>query len=212
MSYIVGISGASGSGKTSVLRELLRNFTNDEVCLVSQDNYYKPRHEQSADENGILNFDLPTSLDLEAYIRDIALLKNGQKVIREEYTFNNKDKTPQVFTFLPAPVIIVEGLFLFHEKNLKSLFDLKVFIDVEDHIRLKRRIIRDNDERGYPLDDVLYRYEYHVFPSYQKYIMPYKYEVDMIIPNNHHFEKGVQVLVSFLKEKIAVQYSTKQND
>ncbi len=202
MSYIVGISGASGSGKTSVLRELLRNFSNEEVCLVSQDNYYKPRHEQEADERGVLNFDLPTSLNLEEYIRDIAMLKSGAKVVREEYTFNKADKTPQIFTFLPAPVIIVEGLFLFHEPDLKNLFDLKVFIDVEDHIRLKRRIIRDNDERGYPLDDVLYRYEYHVFPAYQKYIMPYKYEVDMIIPNNHHFEKGVEVLVAFLREKI----------
>jgi uridine kinase len=202
MSYIVGISGASGSGKTSVLRELLRNFSNNEVCLVSQDNYYKNRNLQKADENGILNFDLPDSLDLDAYIRDIVRLHNGEIVTREEYTFNNKNKESHILTFLPAPVIIVEGLFLFHEPQLKNLFDLKVFIDVEDHIRLKRRIIRDNNERGYPLDDVLYRYEYHVFPSYQKYIMPYKYEVDMIIPNNHRFEQGVAVLVAFLKEKI----------
>ncbi len=206
MSYIVGISGASGSGKTSVLRELLHNFSNNEVCLVSQDNYYKNRNLQEADENGILNFDLPTSLDLDTYIRDIVRLRNGETVTREEYTFNNKDKEAHTLTFLPAPVIIVEGLFLFHEPQLKNLFDLKVFIDVEDHIRLKRRIIRDNNERGYPLDDVLYRYEYHVFPSYQKYIMPYKYEVDIVIPNNHRFEQGVAVLVAFLKEKIMMNY------
>lgn len=200
--YIIGITGASGAGKTSILKGLLNAFTPETISLLSQDNYYKPRNEQKADENGVLNFDLPESLDLEAYKNDIIQLKNGQRVEREEYTFNNAEKKPTTIIVNSTPILIVEGLFIFHKEEISQLFDLKIFIDVEDFIGLKRRILRDSTERGYPLDDVLYRYEHHVFPAYQQFIAPYKAKTDIIIPNNLHFEKGLEVLIAFLKTKI----------
>lgn len=202
--FIVGITGASGSGKTSLLRQLCDQFDNEQICLVSQDNYYLPLDNQLVDSNGVINFDLPFAIDLDKYYADIQKLKAGNSIEKFEYTFNNPDKTPQKIILNPAPIIIVEGLFIFHHDQLRNSFDLKIFVDVEDHIGLKRRILRDNDERGYDLNDVLYRYEYHVFPAYQKYIAPHKYEADLIVPNNHSFEKGLAVLVAFLKTKLQI--------
>ncbi len=200
--FIVGITGASGSGKTSFLNQLYQEFDSKMLCLVAQDNYYRPLEEQQKDQRGIVNFDLPSAIDLDHYSQDIAQLKKGKAVSIREYNFNNPNQAGRLLKINPAPIIIVEGLFIFHSQELRELFDLKVYIDVEDHIRLKRRIIRDNEERGQDLNDVLYRYEYHVFPAYQQYIVPHKYESDIIIPNNHNFEKGLSVLVAFLKDKL----------
>jgi len=199
--FIVGITGGSASGKTLFLKSLINHFSEDEICLVSQDNYYKDRHLQPKDENGIENFDTPQSIEFDDYARDIALLKEGKQVNRKEYTFNNPDVVPQMLTFKPAKIIVVEGLFVFYFPELAKLLDLKVFIDAKDYVKLKRRIVRDNTERGYDLDDVLYRYEKHVAPTYEKYIEPFKYDADVIIPNNNKFDKGLEVLVSYLKNK-----------
>jgi uridine kinase len=126
----------------------------------------------------------------------------GQQVERTEYVFNNKEATPSVKIFKPAPIIIVEGLFVFHYKKMMRLLDLKVFFYAADHLKVIRRIMRDQVERGYPIDDVLYRYEHHVMPSYKKYIEPYMQEADLIINNNQDFSKGLEVLCGYLQEKL----------
>lgn len=200
--YIVGITGGSASGKTVFLRSLINAFSPEEISLVSQDNYYKPRHEQPVDENGIYNFDTPQSIDFELYASHIKDLRSGRQVIKQEYTFNNPQAIPKMLTFQPAPVIVVEGIFVFYFPEIAHLLDLKVFIDAAEHIKLKRRIVRDKDERGYDLEDVLYRYEKHVMPTYEKYIAPFKSDADIIIPNNLHFEKALDMLIIFLKSKI----------
>ncbi len=199
--FIVGITGGSASGKTLFLKSLINHFSNDEICLLSQDNYYKDRHLQPKDENGIENFDTPQSIEFDEYAQDIQSLKDGKVVTRKEYTFNNPNAIPQVLTFKPAKIIVVEGLFVFYFPELTKLLDLKVFIDAKDYVKLKRRIVRDNTERGYDLKDVLYRYEKHVAPTYEKYIEPFKFDADIIIPNNNKFDKGLDILVSYLKEK-----------
>lgn len=183
------------------LKSLLSHFKSEEICLVSQDNYYRDRHLQPKDANGIENFDTPQSIEFDEYARDIKALKDGNPVTRKEYTFNNPDIIPQILNFNPSKIIVVEGLFVFYFPELAKLLDLKVFIDAKDYVKLKRRIIRDNTERGYDLDDVLYRYEKHVAPTYEKYIEPFKYDADIIIPNNSKFDKGLEVLVSYLKSK-----------
>jgi uridine kinase len=200
--YLVGICGASGSGKTYILNTLLEQFNTEELCLVSLDNYYKPREKQTKDEQGILNFDLPDSIFIDKCVEDLKTLKSGQSINIQEYTFNNPAKKPGTITLNPSSVIVVEGLFILHDKGLKDLLDLKVFIEAEDHIRLKRRILRDNKERGYDMGDVLYRYENHVFPAYQQFIAPYKPEADIILNNNQHFKKGLEVIAAFLRSKI----------
>lgn len=198
-SLIVGITGGSASGKTLFLSRLVEAFEPGELCLLSQDNYYKPRETQPVDENGVKNFDTPQSIDFDAFLHDLEQLKRGEKVLRQEYTFNNPNVTPRMLEFQPAPIIIVEGIFVFYDQALSGLFDLKLFIEAKNYLMLKRRITRDALERGYDLDDVLYRYEKHVAPTYERYIEPLRYEADLIIPNNLHFEKALQVVVAHLK-------------
>ncbi len=200
--FIVGITGGSASGKTHFLNSLLASFPAEDICLVSQDNYYKPREMQPRDENGVYNFDTPQSIKFDEFAKDLKDLKLGKKVQRLEYTFNNPNATPRVLTFRPAPIIVVEGLFVFYYPEVASQLNLKVFIDAKEYIKLKRRIIRDNQERGYDLDDVLYRYENHVAPTFEKYIEPFKYDADVILPNNSSFRQGLEMLITYLKTKI----------
>jgi len=200
--YIIGITGGSGSGKTHFLESLLDHFSKDQVCLISQDNYYRPREEQPVDSQGFKNFDLPESIDFDAYKADIIALKEGRSVSREEYTFNNPKARPQELKIEPARVMVVEGLFVLYSKEIANLLDLKIFIEAKDYLKLKRRIIRDDKERGYNIDDVLYRYEHHVMPTYEKYIKPYKSDADLIIPNNRNFAEALVVLTTFISAKV----------
>jgi uridine kinase len=201
--FIVGITGGSASGKTTFLRRLVDSFRPEDICLISQDNYYHPRESQLKDENGIINFDLPSSIDELGYAADVQTISLGQSFSRLEYTFNNPNIIPQLLEFKPAPIVIVEGIFVFHFEAVARLLDLKVYIDAKEHVKLHRRIIRDKEERGYDLEDVLYRYLNHVAPTYEKYIKPYKQDADIVIPNNRKFDRGLEVLVSYLDTKVA---------
>lgn len=200
--FIVGITGGSASGKTTFLRRLLASFPEDEICLISQDNYYHPRESQYVDAQGVTHFDLPSSIDSEAYAADVLSISQGREVRRPEYTFNNAAADVKELVFRPAPIVVVEGIFVFYFEEVARLLNLKVFIDAQEHVKVLRRIVRDRDERGYDLDDVLYRYIHHVAPTYDKYIKPYKNDADIIIPNNTQFDRGLDVLVSFLKTKV----------
>lgn len=192
--YIVGITGGSGSGKTTFLRYLSEGYSAEEVCILSMDNYYKPRTQQVYDENGVQNFDLVDSIDTQTFFKDIIRLVSGETIVKEEYTFNNSLADADMITIKPAPVMILEGLFVMHMKDLRSLLDLKIYIEAKDALKIIRRIKRDQTERNYPLEDVLYRYESHVLPSYEKYIFPYKNDVDIIINNNGNTDAILKIL------------------
>lgn len=186
------------------MNKLLASFAPESICLISQDNYYKAREHQTKDLNGVVNFDLPSCIDEEAYARDILKVSQGETVYRTEYTFNNPNVVPRQLEFRPAPIVVVEGIFVFYFEAVARLLDLKVYIDAKEYVKLQRRIVRDRIERGYDLDDVLYRYTNHVAPTYEKYIKPYKNDADIIIPNNLNFEKGLDVLTTFLNTKVKV--------
>jgi uridine kinase len=200
--FLIGITGGSGSGKTTFIRQLQKQFDSDQLCIVSQDDYYLPREKQHTDQRGEKNFDLPKSFDKKAFRKDLEQLLSGQIVTRQEYTFNNPEAKPQTLTFRPAPIILVEGLFVFHFKKIAPLFDLKVFINAKENLKVIRRIHRDQVERNYPIEDVLYKYQYHVLPAYEQYIQPYREDADIIINNNKNFDKGLAVLIGFLKNKL----------
>ena len=200
--FIVGITGGSASGKTSFLKGVLSDFREDQICLISQDNYYLSRDVIPVDDQGVHNFDLPETIDHHLYAQHIEQLRSGQIVHQKEYTFNNPNVIPKMLTFQPAPIIIVEGIFVFHFRELADQMDLKVFIDAKNSIKLERRVKRDAEERGYDLDDVMYRWKYHVKPTYRQFIKPYRAEADIVIPNNNHYQRGLNVVIEFLRTKV----------
>ncbi len=201
--FLIGITGGSGSGKTSFISELRKAFTEAEVCILSQDDYYFPRDQQLTDDAGVTNFDLPRSIDKKSFKADIEQLLAGAVVERLEYTFNNEKASPKMLRFQSAPVIIVEGIFVFHFKKIRQLLDLKVFLHAKENLKVIRRIKRDQVERNYPIEDVLYRYEKHVMPTFERYIEPYMEDADIVVNNNSHFSVGLEVVKGFIRNKLA---------
>lgn len=199
----IGVTGGSGSGKTSFINELKDKFSKSELCVVSQDDYYRPLKDQIQDDHGIENFDIPYSIDNDAFLSDLIKLSNGETVIRDEYTFNNEFATPRQIEFHPAPIIIVEGIFIFYFDQIKELLDIKIFLHAKENLKVIRRIKRDQVERNYPLDDVLYRYEHHVMPTYEKYILPYMDDCDIVINNNIHFKNSLSMITGWLKSYLS---------
>jgi uridine kinase len=201
--YIIGIAGGSGSGKTFFLKCFLEHFTADEVCLVSQDDYYIPvAHNMTKEENKLYNFDLPATIDHEHFQQDISKLLNKETILKHEYTFNNPNITPKVLEIKPAPILIVEGLFILHFKDISELLDMKIFIEADDDIALQRRLKRDLLERGYSHDDVTYKWENHVMPAYKEFLLPYKYECDKVITNNTHVADDIIAVTEEISEDL----------
>lgn len=200
--FTIGITGGSGSGKTFFIRKVESFFAPEEITLLSQDHYYHPRERQVTDNNGVKNFDLPEAIDQDLFLEDIRRLKRGETVTKLEYTFNNPAVQPATLELKPAPILIVEGLFIFSFPEIEKELDLKIFIEAKDYVKLSRRIIRDNEERGYDLADVLYRYQHHVMPVYESLIEPLKHHADIVIPNNKSFDRALEVLVDSMKARI----------
>ncbi|MFF5381087.1 uridine kinase family protein [Pedobacter suwonensis] len=182
--FIIGIAGGSGSGKTFFLNCFLHHFKQDEVTLVSQDDYYIPAGDMTQEENKLYNFDLPSTIDSEQFLKDIKQLINGEVVYKKEYNFNNPLAVVKILEIKSAPIIIVEGLFILHFKEIAALLDHTIFVDADEHIALDRRIKRDGLERGYPEDDVLYKWHNHVVPAYKEYLLPYRNECNKVVMNN----------------------------
>lgn len=200
--YIIGITGGSGSGKTSFIKQLRARYTHDQVCIISQDDFYFPLEKQKKDTKGIVNFDLPNSIDQRKLFTVLQDLIKGKVVKLKEYTFNTSNKKASMHIIKPAPVILVEGLFVFHNRALNDLLDLKIFIEAKENLKVIRRIKRDQIERELPLERVLYQYEKHVLPAFEKFILPHKDEVDIVINNNAHFENGLKVVEGFIDSLI----------
>lgn len=180
---IIGISGGSGSGKTYILNKLIHAYPSTEICLLSQDHYYKPLSEQQFDENGEVNFDLPESIYEDELWNDIQQLKQGLSVEKLEYTFNHPELEPSLMILRPAPILVIEGLFIFHLARIAKLLDIRVFIESDRALCLERRIIRDIAERSLTREQVVYQWNYHVQPAYEHYLLPYRELADILITN-----------------------------
>lgn len=183
--YLIGISGGSGSGKTFFLNSFLNHFNPSDVCLISQDDYYIPAGDLTPEENKLYNFDIPSSFDEEHFTSDIQKILNGETIYKKEYTFNNKQAgDPKILEIKSAPIIVLEGLFVLHFQKIAELIDMKIFIDSDANIALKRRLKRDLEERGWDIDNVMYKWTNHILPAYQTYLRPYRDTADKVIVNN----------------------------
>lgn len=201
--YLIGIAGGSASGKTSFLRSLLDHFSSTELSLVSQDNYYRPEIEQPTDPQGKRNFDLPESIDRSGFAKDIETLRSGKPIERLEYTFNNPKATPEIIRIEPAPVIISEGLFIFHYEEVHQMLDYRVFLHADAEVRLQRRIHRDHKERGYPEHEVRYQWENHVRPADRQFLEPHREQCHLVIDNNVRFDDGLSKLKQHIEKVLS---------
>ena len=201
---IIGITGGSGVGKTTLINRLYKEF-DGKITTLSLDNYYKPIEEQAIDENGVVNFDLPTGLDTSQLESDLDLLLRNKVVKQKVYTFNNPANPNNPDRFLsiePNEILIVEGLFVMHYPFVKSKLDYSVYLSVDRDKQLERRLKRDMSERNYTEESVIYQWENHVIPSYDNYVRPYKAESDLIITNDVDFCDNIDVLSKMIHDKI----------
>lgn len=205
--FIVGIAGGSGSGKTTLIRLLQSELGSSSVTVISQDDYYLPKEEQICDSNGEVNFDLPSSIDAPKLVGDLDKLMSGESLNISRYTFNNKSDISETITLDPRPVLVVEGLFVFHYEELRSQFDLKIFVDAHPKTRFERRLKRDAQERGYAEHVVKYQWENHVEPAFRSYLLPHRNTADIIIDNEYDMREGINQLTRTLREEVAPRVS-----
>ena len=203
---IIGIAGGSGSGKTFFLNSFLHHFKNDEVTLLSQDDYYIPAGEMTQEENKLYNFDLPSTIDDEQFLIDIKKLFKGDVVYKKEYNFNNPLAVVKILEINPAPILIVEGLFILHFKEIADLLDLKLFIEADETVALQRRIKRDGMERGYAEEDVTYKWDNHVVPAYKEFLLPYRDHCNKIVVNNNDTPDDIIRITEEISDELKTKY------
>ncbi|MFL3022084.1 MAG: uridine kinase [Cytophagales bacterium] len=202
---VFGITGCSASGKSFIVEYLKERIPSSEVSFIFQDNYYKKREDQSKDKNGNYNFDLPSSFLNTELVEDIISLKKGNKVSRKEYNFNNPNIKQENIVVFPRRIIVLEGLFILSDPNIKELIDHKIFIDSKTEIMLDRRIRRDSKMRGYDRIDVEYKFENHVIPSFMKYILPEKNNADFIVENNGNGNRAAELVYGYVSKLISIE-------
>lgn len=203
---IIGICGGSGSGKTTLLKRLSQRFKSLNPSVFSMDNYYKPIHFQHIDENGEVNFDLPSALNENQLVADLNQLVNGEPIEVIEYHFNAPPDKNVLITIQPSDLVIVEGLFLFHYPGVKNALDFSVFIDVDLDVQLDRRLYRDQETRGYTRESILYQWKNHVTPCYTNYLLPYRDEAHFKFRNDHHADEDFEKLVEILEQKLNLHH------
>ncbi len=200
--YIIGIAGGTGSGKTTVVNTILKGLPVDEVCVISQDSYYKATDKLSLEERNKINFDHPNSIDFELLIEHLKLLKADRIIDQPVYSFVTHNRTKDVIKTYPRKVIIVEGILIFNNKELLDLFDIKIFVHAQSDERLIRRIRRDITERGRDIDEVLNRYQSTLKPMHEQFIEPTKNVADIIIPNDRYNTVAIEIIRSVINERL----------
>ena len=202
---VFGITGCSASGKSFIVEYLKERIPSSAVSFIFQDNNYKKREDQSKDKKGNYNFDLPSSFLNSELVEDIISLKKGNKVSRKEYNFNNPNIKQENIVVFPRRIIVLEGLFILSDPNIKELIDHKIFIDSKTEIMLDRRIRRDSKMRGYDRIDVEYKFENHVIPSFMKYILPEKNNADFIVENNGNGNRAAKLVYGYVSKLISIE-------
>jgi uridine kinase len=199
---IIGIGGGTGSGKTTVVNQILSEFPAGEVQVISQDSYYKETSHLSFEERCKINFDHPKSIDFELLEAHLKNLKKGENINQPVYSFKTHNRTGETTITKPKKVVIVEGILILSNPELRALFDIKIFVHADSDERLMRRLKRDIAERGRDLDEVLERYQTTLKPMHQQFIEPMKAYADIIIPNNRYNTVAVNVVKSIINDQL----------
>jgi len=199
---IIGIAGGTGSGKTTVVNEVVKRLPKDDVVIVSQDSYYRDSVNLPLEERQKINFDHPDSIEFELLIDHIKQLKEGKTIQQPIYSYITCTRSAETIKVEPKHVVIVEGILCLTQPELRDLMDIKVFVDCEDALRLSRVIKRDIIERGRGIDQTLQRYEVTVRPMHLQFIEPSKHHADIIIPQGGQNKVAIDVLTQFIEKQL----------
>ena len=178
---VIGIAGGTGSGKTTLMKNLIARFAGD-VTVLSHDNYYKRHDELPYEERCKLNYDEPAALETDLMARHLEALRRGESILCPVYDFAVHNRSDETVRIVPQRVIIVEGILIFENRQLRDLMDIKIFVDTDADVRLCRRIKRDVNKRGRTLESVLKQYQETVKPMHEKYVEPSKRFADIVVP------------------------------
>ncbi len=199
---ILGIAGGTGSGKTTVVNQILHELPADEVCVISQDSYYKQNDNLTYEERTKINFDHPNAIDFELLVDHLTKLKSGEIIEQPVYSFITHNRTKDTLITHPRKVVIVEGILIFNNRQLRDLFDIKIFVHADADERLIRRVKRDINERGRDINEVLTRYQSTLKPMHQQFIEPTKNYADIIIPNDRYNTVAVDIVRTVISHKL----------
>ena len=192
---VIGIAGGTGSGKTTITREIVRRL-GENVTVITHDSYYKAHHDLSYEERSQLNYDHPNSFDNDMMAEAIRDLRDGKPVEIPIYDYTIHDRTENTITLHPTPVILVEGILIYHSEELRALMDIKLFVDTDADVRILRRIVRDIKERGRSLDSVVNQYLNTVKPMHEAFVEPSKKYADIIIPEGGENMVALEMVVN----------------
>jgi uridine kinase len=200
---IIGIAGGTGSGKTTVVQQIVTELPKDEVCIISQDSYYKDTSHLTYEERVKINFDHPNSIDFDLLVNHLETLRKGNSFEQPVYSFIDHNRTGETVTTHPKKVIIVEGILILTHPKIREMFDIKVYVHADSDERLIRRLKRDIAERGRDIKEVLKRYQTTLKPMHQQFIEPTKEFADIIIPTNRYNTVAVNLIRTIINQKLA---------
>ena len=192
---IIGIAGGTGSGKTTLADKLVNSFGREDVSILRHDAYYKRHDDMTFEERCRLNYDHPDAFDNDLLEQHILALKEGESIEMPVYDYTIHNRSDETILVEPAPVIILEGILIFAEPALCDLMDIKVFVDTDADVRILRRIIRDVNERGRSLDNIIRQYLTTVKPMHEQFVEPSKRRADIIIPEGGRNEVALDMLI-----------------
>lgn len=199
---IIGIAGGTGSGKTTVVNQILNELPADEVCVISQDSYYNSNDNLSYKERTQINFDHPNAIDFNLLVTHLKSLRNGEVIEQPVYSFVTHNRSQDSLITHPRKVVIVEGILIFNDSRLRDLFDIKIFVHADADERLIRRVRRDLEERGRDIKEVLGRYQNTLKPMHEQFIEPTKNFADIIIPNDRYNNVAVDIVRTVISNKL----------
>lgn len=199
---VIGIAGGTGCGKTTVVNQIVNELPHNEVGVISQDSYYNDLSHLSYDERASINFDHPRAIDFELLATHLKELKKGNPIDQPVYSFSTHNRTEDSIRTHPKKVMIVEGILILTNPEIREMFDIKIFVHTDSDERLIRRLKRDISERGRDLEEVLNRYQTTLKPMHNQFIEPTKEYADIIIPNNKYNTVAVDIVRTIINEKL----------
>jgi len=199
---ILGIAGGTGSGKTTVVKQILNELPDEEVTVISQDSYYKKNDHLSYKERCNINFDHPNAIDFDLLIEHVRELKKGNVIEQPIYSFVTHNRVEDTLITHPKKVVIIEGILILTKKELRALMDIKVFVHADSDERLIRRLKRDIQERGRDINEVLERYQTTLKPMHEEFIEPTKTYADLIIPNDNYNTVAIDIVRTVINQSL----------